>query len=297
MDSSRDIEISWASSPPALLREHHLADALRQEGPPAPDVQETELGAEEAFRGGLLFLPPEPMPGACIVYFHGGGFLAGGPRTHRSVASWLAHFSGMPVLSARYRLTPEHTYPAQSDDAVAACAKASTLFRRDDGFRLFLSGDSAGACVSLWGLLGLSAGLRPEVAGLLLFYGGFGLTESASIIRAGTPANGLDSSALRSMYARLLDGRNVTQFEQISPLHRAHDIREPAYIVAAEQDAVFDDSIALHQALNRNGTPARLVQAPGMDHGFLKQAGKLPQANESLRDAGTWLRERIAARG
>ncbi|WP_448951648.1 alpha/beta hydrolase [Labrys neptuniae] len=293
MDSNEDIEISWASSPPAVLREHHLADALRQEGPTAPDVREVELGPEDAFRGGLLFLPPEPMPDACIVYFHGGGFLAGSPRTHRSLASWLAHFAGMPVLSARYRLTPEHTYPAQRDDAVAACARASALFRREDSFRLFMSGDSAGACVSVWGLLGLPAGLRAEVGGLALFYGGFGLTDSASIRRAGTLANGLDPSALRSMYGQLLDGENVTRFEQISPLRLADDIREPIYIVAAEEDAVFDDSVALHQALGRSGSPVHFVKVPGMDHSFLKQAGKLAQANETLRDAGAWLRQRV----
>lgn len=295
MDSSRDVEISWASSPPELLREHHLADALQQEGPPAPDVREVELGGEEAFRGGLLFLPPEPMPGVGIVYFHGGGFLAGSPRTHRSAASWLAHFAGMPVLSARYRLAPEHTYPAQADDAVAACAKASALFRRDNGSRLFLSGDSAGACVALWGLFGLSTGLRAEVAGLVLFYGGFGLTESASILRAGTPANGLDPHALRSMYGRLLDGKNFTRIDQISPLRMAGDIREPTYIVGAAQDAIFDDSAALHQALKR-GCPARFVRIPGMDHGFLKQAGKLPQADESLRDAGAWIKAQVFAK-
>lgn len=291
MDSSRDIEISWASSPPALLREHHLADALRQEGPTAPDVEEKELGPEGAFGGGLLFLPHEQLPGACIVYFHGGGFLAGSPRTHRSVASWLAHFAGMPVLSARYRLAPEHTYPAQAEDAVAACAKASALLRRDGDIKLFLAGDSAGACVSLWGLLGLPAELRNQVAALVLFYGGYGLTESASILRAGTPANGLDPDALRSMYGRLLDGKTFTRIDEISPLHMAREIHEPTYIVAAGDDAVFDDSAALHQALSCYNSPSRFVQVPGMDHGFLKQAGRLPQANECLRDAGIWLRD------
>ena len=49
--------------------------------------------------------------GAVIVYFHGGGFLAGSPSTHRCMTAWLARLSGMRVLSAGYRLAPEHPFP------------------------------------------------------------------------------------------------------------------------------------------------------------------------------------------
>jgi acetyl esterase len=282
-------EISWATSPPTLLRAHHLADAVRQEGPPAEGVEEVELPEEDTFRGGLLFTPPDAAPGAGIVYFHGGGFIAGSPRTHRAVASWLSAFAGLPVLSARYRLAPEHPYPAQCEDAVAACQKAAALFRHEGNLKLLLSGDSAGACVSLWGLLGLPASLRADIAGLALFYGGFGLTQSTSIARAGTPANGLDTDTLRVMYDRLLDGHSFTRFEQISPLARAAAIREPSYILAAADDAVFDDSLALHGKLERDGSPSRFVSVPGMDHGFLKQAGKLGQATQSLKEAAAWM--------
>ncbi|WP_413991770.1 alpha/beta hydrolase [Labrys okinawensis] len=294
MDSSRDTEISWATSPPALLREHHLADAILQEGPLPDDVGESELGEEGAFRGGLLFTPPRPKPGVAIVYFHGGGFLAGSPRTHRGVTAWLAHFAGMPVLSARYRLTPEYPFPAQRDDAVAACAKASSLFTHGGDFRLFLSGDSAGACVSLWGLLGLPPQHRATVAGLALFYGGFGLTESASITRAGTPENGLDAEALRSMYGRLLDGKKHVRIDEISPLSKAAAIHEPTYILAAAEDAVFDDSLALHRKLELNGSATHFISVPGMDHGFLKQAGKLAEATDSLKDAASWMKGKLA---
>jgi acetyl esterase len=290
MTSNPDTEISWATSPPEILREHHLADAIGQEGPLPEGVEITELEAEGAFRGGLLFTPPDAVAGKAIVYCHGGGFLAGSPRTHRSLTAWLAYFAGMPVLSARYRLAPEHPFPAQREDAVAACEKAAALFRRPDGFDLFLAGDSAGASVVLWGLLGLAAELRPTVAGVALFYGGFGLTQSASIARAGTAENGLDGAALRAMYGNLLDGKAFTRIEQISVLGMTAAIKEPTYIVAAGEDAIFDDSLALHRALETGGSPTQFVEVPGVDHGYLKQAGALPAAADTLRDVARWLR-------
>jgi acetyl esterase len=135
--------------------------------------------------------------------------------------------------------------------------------------------------------------LRADVAGLALFYGGFGLTQSASIARAGTPANGLDTHTLRAMYDRLLDGRAFHSFEQISPLAMTAGIHEPAYILAAAEDAVYDDSHALHEKLRQNGVSSSFVSVPGMDHGYLKQAGRLDQATASLADAAAWMKARL----
>ncbi|WP_119461581.1 alpha/beta hydrolase fold domain-containing protein [Rhodospirillaceae bacterium SYSU D60014] len=294
MESSNTVEISWADSDPATLRAHHLADALEREGPPAEGVHEEELSPEGSFQGGLMFTPPDPVPGAAIIYFHGGGFIAGSPRTHRCVTSWLAALSAVRVLSARYRLTPENRYPAQRDDAVAAVERAAGLADATGGApRLFLCGDSAGACVALWGLHGLPAALRAKVAGLALLYGGYGLTESPSVSRFGTAANGLDTNTLRIMYQRLVDGRSARSFDSLSPLGFASEITEPTYILAAEMDAVFDDSRTLHAKLVESGSPSLFESAAGMDHGFLKEAGKQPSATAELEKVAKWIDSRV----
>ena len=79
MEPANTAEPSWAYSDPATLRAHHLADALEKEGPPAEGVREEDLPPEGAFQGGLVFTPPNPVPGAAVLYFHGGGFVAGSP--------------------------------------------------------------------------------------------------------------------------------------------------------------------------------------------------------------------------
>jgi acetyl esterase len=294
MEPANTAEPSWAYSDPATLRAHHLADALEKEGPPAEGVREEDLPPEGAFQGGLVFTPPDPAPGAAVLYFHGGGFVAGSPRTHRCVTSWLAALSGVCVLSARYRLAPENTYPAQRDDAVAAFERAIDLAGRTGGApRLVLCGDSAGACVALWGLRGLPAALRARVAGLALLYGGYGLTESPSIAKFGTPANGLDTNTLRIMYRRLVDERALHAFEDVSPLGFASEITEPTYILAAELDAVFDDSRRLHEMLVQNGASSLFGVAAGMAHGFLKETGRRPSATAELEKVARWIRARV----
>lgn len=271
--------ISWARSSPVDLRAHHAQDAAALAGPLPADVTETALAAEGAFRGGLLFTPRPRIDDAVFVYFHGGGFVAGSPETHRCVTAWLAKLSRRRVLSARYRLAPEHPFPAQRADAVAACAIVESKAQ------IFLAGDSAGAAVALWAWQGLAPPTRARVAGVILLYGGYGLTESESITRYGTPENGLDSETLTAMYRRL--GEAV-----VWPRDFARTITAPAYIVAAELDAVRDDSALLFRALPSNPAHEYLTAA-AQDHGFFKRLGEDPVAMQVLEKAARWSISRL----
>src|SRR5208282_226969 len=55
-----------------------------------------------------------------LIYFHGGGFVAGAIATHDAIARDLAQAGACRVVSVEYRLAPEDKYPAALDDAWAA---------------------------------------------------------------------------------------------------------------------------------------------------------------------------------
>lgn len=290
------MSISWAHSKPEDLRAHHARDALELAGEVPEDVVETPLKEGGAFRGGLLFTPRARIRNAVIVYFHGGGFVAGSPETHRCVTAWLARLSGMRVLSARYRLAPEHVFPAQARDAAAAAAAAIKMAEAsDDHAGIILAGDSAGACVALWGLRGLDPAMRALVKGLVLLYGGYGLMEGGSIRQYGTPQNGLDSETLSIMYRRVAktDGKDSGS---IWPLGFAGEITEPVYILAAELDAVFDNSARLFQGLASPHPANEFVLVKGQDHGFFKRTGKDPVAMRELERAARWAVDRSSTK-
>jgi acetyl esterase len=222
--------------------------------------------------------------------------VAGSPETHRAVTAWLARLSGMRVLAARYRLAPEHPFPAQREDAVAASAVAIGMIRTSsDKPGIILAGDSAGACVALWGLRGLDPPRRALVKGLVLLYGGYGLTEGRSIRRYGTPDNGLDSETLAIMYGRVAKAGGEDT-DSIWPLGFAGEITEPAYVLAAELDAVFDDSAMLFRELGSSRPDKEFVVVKGQDHGFLKGTGKDPVALRELEKAARWSAARCRAK-
>ncbi|MEW2516467.1 alpha/beta hydrolase [Streptomyces sp. NPDC046870] len=89
-----------------------------------------------------------PRPG--LVYFHGGGFVQGGPDSHSGFLSALAGVTRHVVVSVDYRLAPENPFPAAVLDAGATtrhvAAHAGDL--GIDPARLAVGGDSAGATLA-----------------------------------------------------------------------------------------------------------------------------------------------------
>src|ERR1700758_4929330 len=63
---------------------------------------------------------PDNGSGRSLLYFHGGGFVAGSPATHRPLVGALVRASGVGAFSVSYRLAPEYYYPAAVRDGIDA---------------------------------------------------------------------------------------------------------------------------------------------------------------------------------
>lgn len=88
-----------------------------------------------------------------VLYVHGGSYLFGSPNTHADTTARIALATGRPVFALDYRLAPEHRFPAQRDDALAAISwLESQGIARD---RLVIAGESAGGNLVLATLLAL----------------------------------------------------------------------------------------------------------------------------------------------
>ncbi|MCB1028522.1 MAG: alpha/beta hydrolase [Microthrixaceae bacterium] len=76
-----------------------------------------------------------------LLYFHGGGYIAGGPHTHRALVGALVRRFGGRAFVPDYRLAPEHRYPAALDDARSVYDRLILDVGPDS---LVVGGDSAG---------------------------------------------------------------------------------------------------------------------------------------------------------
>lgn len=73
--------------------------------------------------GGVAVLrvaTPLSDPFRHILFLHGGGYVTGAPELYRHMLWRVAAAAAARVTAVRYRLAPEHPFPAALDDALAA---------------------------------------------------------------------------------------------------------------------------------------------------------------------------------
>jgi acetyl esterase len=247
------------------------------------DVSISAVEPDGPCPGGLLFVPAE-APGTDVLYFHGGGFVVGSPESHRIVAAWIAYLARARVLSVRYRLAPEHPLPAQGEDAVAAIR-----WRLLQAPRLRLSGDSAGALVALWGYAALRPEERERIEGALLLYGAYGLAADPGPQDDALEAMGLGPRSMAAMWARVDPHGAMPGDLRLDPLAPGFPLPRVA-LLAAQDDPVVRDNLALAARARATGIVYRLVVAEGQPHGFLSALPE-PQALRPLAALLDWLND------
>ena len=112
-------------------------------------------------------IPPEADEAPVLLYLHGGAYVTGSSKTHRTMVSHIAFRSGMRALLPNYRLAPEHRFPAGLEDCVAVYR--ALLESGVDANRIVIAGDSAGGGMTMAALLTLrDAGDALPAAAVLL---------------------------------------------------------------------------------------------------------------------------------
>ncbi len=210
-----------------------------------------------------------------LLYFHGGGFIMGSPAARDGLCRRLAARAGVQVVSAGYRLAPEHPFPAAHEDAAAALAWAR---RHRDG-PLLVGGDSAGA--------NLAAGLARDgdVHGQVLIYPVVDMAQSAGRYPSlDAFADGyLLTAAGMEACAQALIPLGVDRSEaRLSPIQADLSRAAPALIVVAGFDPLRDQGVAYAQELRSAGRPVELVEEPALVHGFADFAGVVPEARRAV---------------
>ncbi|WP_326542626.1 alpha/beta hydrolase [Pseudorhodoferax sp.] len=240
-----------------------------------------------ATRGGSVaarLYRPFGGPRALLVYFHGGGWVAGALASFDALARTLASRSQSSVLLVDYRLAPEHPFPAAVDDAEDAVRWAAARLPElaAAGVPLMVGGDSAGANLATVTAAALRDAL--PIALQLLFYPVADTDLDTDSYRRHGTGYLLAAEDMRwflSHYApqdRWHDGR-------IAPLRAAQLPRAPAWIGLAEYDVLLTEGEAYAQRLAAAGVPVTCRRYDGLTHGFARWFNLVDSASHALDDA------------
>ena len=220
-----------------------------------------------------------------MIYFHGGGFVAGGLDTHDGVCRRLALGSQRVVLSIAYRLAPEAIYPAAHDDALNAVneivreAPALGL----DPQRLALAGDSVGGSLAMAACLALakSSGVCFDRLGLMCPI--LDLHRDSPSRRLYGRGYFVEMDAVRRDFEVYCPDPVIRAGAEASPLCASDlSVLPPTIIHTAELDPFRDDGTDLAARLRANGCSVDLVQHGQMIHYFYALPGLIPTAETAL---------------
>ncbi len=271
---------------PAVMTPQSARDALRALAdaraavppPPVADVKNIQVkGAAGPLAARVYRNGNEKSP--TVVFFHGGGWVAGDLETHDRQARLLVIETGAVVISVDYRRPPETRFPGAFEDAFSATKDIVSRLAEfgGDAKRIGVAGDSAGGNLAATVAIACrDAGIR--LAGQLLVYpvtdvaGNYADTqENARFPSRSENAEGyfLSRAVMEWFSGHYLEDQKHGSDWRVSPL-RAKSLAglAPAIVTTAWFDPLRDEGKAYADALTAAGVPTQYYDGPGLIHGY-----------------------------
>lgn len=283
-------------------RQQLSTEARLVAGPRRELARVTELTVSGAAGqlGARLYVPQAAPPagGGLLVYFHGGGWVAGDLDSHDNYLRSLADDAGVRVLSVDYRLAPEARAPAAAEDAIAAFGWAveHATDLAADSDRVAVGGDSAGG--NLAAVVAQQAVRRalPRPAFQLLLYPAVDLVGRRSSRDLFGDGFLLTDSMIDWYRDKYAPDEQARSDPMISPI-MADDCSglAPAYVVTAGFDPLRDEGQEYADRLRSAGVPVTAVCETAMVHGFANILVMSESARQARLRIAHALREALCA--
>jgi acetyl esterase/lipase len=258
---------------------------------PVPDgirVHETWLGGRPALRVD----PAADVGSGTLLYLHGGSHVVGSPRTALGLTAGLVVRTGMPGISLDYRLAPEHPFPADVQDVVAAYRDLIDQGHPPES--IAFAGDSAGGGLTITGALAARDAGLPMPAAIVAFSPGVDATRTG------------DSMVTKAAADPLLDRANLDRMSSyyvvdhdrgdplLSPAVAADLTGLPPMLVqVGTNEMLLDDARRLALRASDAEVDVVLDITAKVPHVFQSFTGLLDEAGEALDRAALFLRQRV----
>ncbi len=218
-----------------------------------------------------------------ILFVHGGGFVAGGPKENAASVLATCHLSGCTGFGPDYGLLPDAHYPTQIEEISAVyhalCAGAPSP-------RIVVMAESTGAAIALSAIMRWRDEGTPMPAGAVFLspcVDGLGASDTQITLDKKDPL----IRSMRGAYTRNLfryyAPNTALKDPGVSPLYGDFNGLPPMLVHAGGREVLLGDAARLTQAANRAGVPASLQVFDGMYHRFHAH-WSLEEAREAHND-------------
>jgi acetyl esterase len=299
----RFLDVLAAGHPPSMLdttvaeRRQGLAELMKLSGPAAAvgGIEDRTLPGPTGPLAIRTYAPPdaETGPMAGLIYFHGGGLVAGSVDTHDSIARRIANAGACRVISVDYSLAPEHPFPTALEEALAAVTHigAHAAGYGIDAARLGICGDSAGATLAAATTQTLARIGGPPLALQLLLCPILDYSRSTASRREYASGYLVDEATLAHDLLHYAPPGIDTADPRISPLRAASVSGLPRTLIhTAEFDPLRDEGLDYFERLSQAHVEVSYTCHPGMIHLFYGLGAVIPYARTAFDQIGGEIR-------
>ena len=238
-----------------------------------------------------------PFPG--VVFFHGGGWVAGNIELNGVQHQQLAHDSRSVVVAVNYQKAPEHKFPIPFDDCYATLqwvfdhARELNINPNEIG----VAGDSAGGNLAAAVSLKARDVNGPQIAFQILIYPAVDYKFDYPSMIDNATGYSLTTQGMKWYWDQYMS----TDADLDNPYFRPMVEKNlaglpPTFTLTAELDPLRDEGEIFAKRLQEAGVKSILKRYDSLIHGFALMQGFLPEARESIRDIAENIREFIAPR-
>jgi acetyl esterase len=294
---SQMLSFAGPGTPVGRVAEHILGGpggkplVLRIYTPMGVDGALAQGSSDRAASEGILNRGGGLLP--ALVYFHGGGLVAGSLDTHDPICRALSNATGCVLVSVDYRLAPEHPFPAAICDGYRATVWIASHARElgIDPERIGVCGDSAGATLAAVVCQSVSASGEVRLALQFLLCPIMDFCAQTVSRRDYGVGYLVDEATLDHDLKHYLGADGDPTHPRVSPL-RADDVSKlpPTCIHTAEFDPLRDEGAAYAGRLQEAGIKTTYRCHSGMIHLFYGMGALIPYAATAYEMIGSDIR-------
>ena len=234
-----------------------------------------------------VYVPDGNRPHPVVLYFHGGGFVAGDLAVVDEPARSVANGAEVIVVTASYRRAPEYRFPTAVEDCWAALGWVVDNVARygGDPQNIVLMGDSAGGNLAAVTALQVRDHGVSALRGQILIYPI--IDPAADFPSRGAFAAGplLTGAGLDWFWQQYLNGPEDAKNPYAVPTNAARfDGLPPTLLLTTENEVCRDEAEHYGDLLRDSGVHVRSRRFDGLIHGVFWMSAAVPRSVELLSE-------------
>lgn len=228
-----------------------------------------------------------------LLFLHGGAYLMGSSKTHRTMVSHIAKAAGVRALLPNYRLAPEDPFPAGLEDCLTVYRQL--LAGQVAPEKLVIAGDSAGGGMTMAMLLSLRDAGDAMPAAACLLSPWLDLAAEGESVQTRAQQDPWFRAADMPKTAAHYCLQGQIRDPLVSPLYGDMTGLPPMLIQVGDHEILLSDSTRVTEKITAAGGQVTLQVWPDMWHVFQFFIGKMPESRRAIHDIGAFLKKALDA--